>query len=243
MGSVKWRLVRDYYEAGHDLKECQDRFGFSDWDWHAAVGRGDIKPRVKGEICRAAKLRELIGRLRAEGLSYNAISRRLGVSKATVAYHSRRLGVPVNEKCARRYDWNEVQAAVDEGLSTRECCERFGFARATLTQAVKRGAIVPREWVTPIEEILVAGRKRSRGHVKARLINEGLKENRCEVCGIAEWQGRPLNMELHHVNGDGKDNRLENLQLLCGNCHSQTDNWGGRGRRKPGSRRRRRQSC
>jgi len=36
-------------------------------------------------------------------------------------------------------------------------------------------------------------------------------------------------MELHHLNGDGQDNRLENLQLLCGNCHAQTDNWGGRG--------------
>jgi 5-methylcytosine-specific restriction endonuclease McrA len=36
-------------------------------------------------------------------------------------------------------------------------------------------------------------------------------------------------LELHHVNGDGNDNRLENLNLLCGNCHSQTDNWGGRG--------------
>ena len=46
--------------------------------------------------------------------------------------------------------------------------------------------------------------------------------------------GEPLNMELHHVNGDGSDNRLENLQLLCGNCHSQTDNWGGRGARRNG---------
>ena len=241
MKDIDWRLVRDYYEAGHSRKECQERFGFSDWDWHAAVGRGDLVPRAKGEISRASKRRELIGRLRAEGLSYNAISHRLGVAKATVAYHSRRLGVPADDRCARRYDWDEVQAAVDEGLSIRECCSRFGFARATMTQAVKRGAIVPREWITPIEKLLVAGRKRGRGHVKARLLNEGLKQNRCETCGITEWRGKPLNMELHHVNGDGSDNRLENLQLLCGNCHSQTDNWGGRGaRRKPQSRHRKR---
>lgn len=77
------------------------------------------------------------------------------------------------------------------------------------------------------------GRKgTNRTHLKNRLIKEGLKENCCELCGVVEWLGRPLNMELHHVNGDGADNRLKNLQLLCGNCHSQTDNWGGRGIRR-----------
>ena len=51
-------------------------------------------------------------------------------------------------------------------------------------------------------------------------------------CGIAAWRGRPLALELHHINGDGRDNRLENLTLLCPNCHSQTDSWGGRNSRR-----------
>lgn len=90
-----------------------------------------------------------------------------------------------------------------------------------------------------MDELLVVGRHQTnRSHLKQRLLGAGLKENRCEACGIVEWQGKPLSMELHHVNGDGADNRLENLQLLCGNCHSQTENWGGRGR-KAGSARRR----
>ena len=72
----------------------------------------------------------------------------------------------------------------------------------------------------------------NRTHLKGRLFAEGLKENRCERCGITEWRGSPLAMALHHSNGDGLDNRLENLQLLCPNCHSQTENFAGRGRRR-----------
>jgi 5-methylcytosine-specific restriction endonuclease McrA len=83
-------------------------------------------------------------------------------------------------------------------------------------------------------ELLVVGRKTSRHNLKKGLLREGLKENRCEQCGISTWRGSELNAQLHHRNGDGMDNRLENIQFLCANCHSQTDTYGGRsGHRKP----------
>ena len=51
---------------------------------------------------------------------------------------------------------------------------------------------------------------------------------RCESddCGITDWKGRPLTMHLDHINGVNNDNRIENLQWLCPNCHQQTPTWG-----------------
>ena len=49
----------------------------------------------------------------------------------------------------------------------------------------------------------------------------------CECCGLKKWNGKQIKLQLHHINGDNTDNRLENLQLLCPNCHSLTDTYCG----------------
>ena len=61
--------------------------------------------------------------------------------------------------------------------------------------------------------------------LKNRLFKEGLKNNICEVCGISEWQGMEIKCELDHINGKSNDHRLENLRILCPNCHSQTETY------------------
>ena len=179
----------------------------------------------------SVRTRELVQELLTDGLSRTAIAQRLGVTRGTVAYHARRLGAPIDERCARRYDWEEIQRFYDEGHSVRECQARFGFSRHSWHAAVDRGAVQPRPKALPMDQLLVAGIYRSRHNLRLRLLSSGLKEERCEGCGRSEWRERPLPLALHHINGDRNDHRLENLELLCGNCHSQTDNFSGRNRR------------
>jgi 5-methylcytosine-specific restriction endonuclease McrA len=173
-------------------------------------------------------MREAVRTLDALGLSRRQIADRLGVNKSTVVYHVRRLDLPVDDRFGRRYDWEEIRRAYESGLSARQCRKRYGCSRATWSEAVTRGDISLRPREIPIGRLLVIGRRTNRAHLKMRLLKAGLKENRCEQCGITTWHGKPLSMQLHHVNGDGTDNRLENIELLCANCHSQTDTYGGR---------------
>jgi HNH endonuclease len=147
--------------------------------------------------------------------------------KSTVSYHKRRIGLPIHTECNRRYDWARIQEYYDEGNTVRECIVEFGFSRASWHDAVKRGAINPRPRAMPLDELLVEV-PRNRMHIKLRLIEAGLKQNCCEECGISEWRGERLALELHHRNGERHDNRLENLAILCPNCHSQSDTWGGK---------------
>jgi DNA-binding transcriptional ArsR family regulator len=184
------------------------------------------------QVRRIVETRILVSRMLAQGMSRGEIAAALSVSKSTVSYHARRLGHPVDERGARRYDWSAVQRFYDDGHTVAECVAEFGFSRQTWSAAVQRGAIVTRDWVLPLEALLVADTYRSRHNVKNRLIRAGIKQNRCEACGLTQWRGQPLSMALHHVNGDGRDNRLPNLQFLCPNCHSQTENFSGRGRRR-----------
>ena len=68
--------------------------------------------------------------------------------------------------------------------------------------------------------------------VKTRILEEGIKEHKCECCGLSEWLGQPIPLELHHIDGDRTNNVLRNYQLLCPNCHSFTDSYRGKNAKK-----------
>ena len=79
-----------------------------------------------------------------------------------------------------------------------------------------------------INEILVKGSTFQSYKLKLRLFQDKLKEKKCECCGRTEWLGKDIPLEIHHINGDNRDNRLENLSILCPNCHALTDSYRGR---------------
>ena len=132
----------------------------------------------------------------------------------------------------RRHDWSMVQSYYDEGCSMLACMQRFRFCRGAWHKAVKRGEIKPRRLGRSLSELCSVGRSRS--NLKRRLLRAGLLASRCDECGLTEWLGERLTIQIDHVNGIRDDHRLDNLRMLCPNCHSQTVTYGRRGAKRPG---------
>ncbi|WP_345043936.1 hypothetical protein [Arthrobacter methylotrophus] len=113
------------------------------------------------------------------------------------------------------------------GPYIRARAEKEGISLGHLTGR----SVVRASWYQyPLDEILVENSSYlNRSHLKVRLIKAGLLRHECYECGLPPvWKGKPLTLQLDHVNGVNNDNRIGNLRFLCPNCHSQTPTHSGR---------------
>ena len=148
----------------------------------------------------------------------------------------------------RQRSWTDEQlsSAVAQSMNMKQVVAALGLSPkgagnwATIRRHIDRLGLSTSHWIAsgwrsvnflreqPLKEILVANSTYRTGHLKERLFRAGIKERKCEHCGLTEWMGQPIPLELDHANGIPDDHRLENLRVLCPNCHALTPTWRGR---------------
>ena len=101
-------------------------------------------------------------------------------------------------------------------------CEHYGFSTEHFSQKLRAEQV-------NIDQIFIKGYKHKETLRKNLL---ALREHKCECCGLSEWNGKEIPLQIHHKDGDNLNNVLHNLELLCPNCHAQTDNYCGKNKEK-----------
>ena len=141
-----------------------------------------------------------------------------------------------------------IHEAINSTLTMAEAARKIGMDfRAFRNRAKKLGVYSPNQgrkgldlgenrYRAPnkfsLDDILSNKRPYQSYKLKLRLLDEGIKQNKCEICGITEWNGKEINCQLDHVDGNKNNNELNNLRIICPNCHSQTETFGFKSGRK-----------
>lgn len=134
----------------------------------------------------------------------------------------------------KKYIEEEFIQVCNESLSAAQAAAKLGMSFSTFKRiAQKLGCYITNESgkglkkvmpSIPLEEILAGLQPQyNTFKLKNRLFKAGLKQNKCENCGVDNWCGKDISCELDHIDGNPRNHLLSNLRVICPNCHSQTN--------------------
>ena len=187
-------------------------------------------------------LEEDIINLLKEEKNYNQIKEIVGLSKSKLYSLSKKNGL--NKKRSFNPSAQEIIFVINNSKSMTEAASMLNIPFSTfkkVTQLLdiykpnqgREGYDRPKyeyeKSTIPINEILEGKYPLYSGSsLKNRLFKEGIKKNKCEICNLDKWNNKPLTCQLDHIDGNSKNHKLENLRIICPNCHSQTETYSGK---------------
>ncbi|UEM08572.1 helix-turn-helix domain-containing protein [Bradyrhizobium barranii subsp. barranii] len=175
-----------------------------------------------------------------ESKRVHEIAKELRVTESTVSYHIGRLiaaghDIERFKPTACEADWEAIQSELDAGTTLKEIADQYGITKSALQWAAKAGTIaynpIHSAGMTAAEYATAFGGKITVTAFRRGMVRRLIEENggaQCKNCGLAEWLGKPLPVELDHADGDTDNNAPSNLRMLCHNCHAQTPTFRGR---------------
>ena len=181
--------------------------------------------------------------------------KRLRIGFRHVCYYYVFLGMAHTKMRGRRRSWTDTDliASVAASTSMAQVLRRLGLRAAGgnyeqmnvridslrlptehwTGQAHLRGKTNPHVRRHPLQSILRRGTYYQSNKLRKRLLRERVLEPKCSSCGGVEWQGRSIPLELDHVDGDKTNNQLDNIRLICPNCHALTPTYRGKNTKYP----------
>lgn len=143
----------------------------------------------------------------------------------------------------RDFTKEEIEQAVKESKSYAELARKLGYSDKTghYTADVKKwikkyncdvSHLTEQKYNTLNYDDLFKNKAITGSSLMKFLLEKEKRERKCERCGNSEWNGLPIPLQIHHIDGNHYNNRIDNLQILCLNCHAQTDNFGNKNNRK-----------